>query len=104
MKNAPWWAETRGVSSDMMSRRHGLEVLLPLHHAREPGEVGLQPVLLGVLLGRLLQVDDHLVDVVFERGDLALRFDGDRSRQSPLVTAVATSEIARTCEVRLPAS
>ena len=44
-----------------------------------------------------LQVDDHLVDVVLERGDLALRLDGDADRvRSPLVTAVATSEMART--------
>ena len=53
------------------------DVALALHHAGEPREVGLQPVLLLVLVGRVLQVADHLVDVVFERGDLALRFDRD---------------------------
>ncbi len=47
-------------------------------------EVRLQPVLLLVLVRRVLQVPDHLVDVVFERGDLALRFDRDRSRQVAL--------------------
>jgi len=43
--------------------------------------------------------EDHLIDVVFERCDLPLRLDGDRSRQIALVTAVATSAMARTCVV-----
>ena len=64
--------------------RHRLQILLPLHHRAELGEVRLQPVLLGVLLRRLAQVDDHLVDLVFERGDLALRLDLDRPGQVPL--------------------
>ena len=62
----------------------GDEVLLALQHARELREVGLQPVLLGVLLRRVLQVADHLVDRVLQRGDFALRFDGDRTRQVAL--------------------
>ena len=61
--------------------RHCFEVLLPLHHAGEFRQVGLEPVLLLVLLRRLLQVHDHLVDVVRERRDFAERFDLDRSRQ-----------------------
>jgi len=50
------------------------------------------------------EVGDHLVDVVFEHRYLALRLDRDRPRQIPLVTAVATSAIARTWVVKLAAS
>ena len=60
------------------------QVLLALQHAAELGEVGLQPVLLGVLLRRVLQVADHLVDRVLQRRDLALRLDRDRARQVAL--------------------
>ena len=48
------------------------------------GQVRLEPVLLGILLGRVLQVANHLVDVVLQRGDFARRFDGDRTRQIAL--------------------
>ncbi len=44
--------------------RHRLEFLLPLHHRGEPGEVGLEPVLVLVLLRRLPEVADHRVDVL----------------------------------------
>ena len=63
---------------------HRRQVALTLEHARDPGQVGLQPILLGVALGRLAQVGDHLVDVVLELGDLALGLDRDRSRQVAL--------------------
>src|SRR5262249_56936008 len=49
------------------------EVAVPLHLAGDPGQVGLQPVLFLVGLGRLPQRVDHGVDVVLEVGDLALR-------------------------------
>ncbi len=62
----------------------GDDAPLTLHHAREPSEVRLQPVLLLVLVGRVLQIADHLVDVVFERGNLSLRLDHDRARQVTL--------------------
>ena len=61
--------------------RNGFEIFLALHHARKFREVGLEPVLLLVLLRRLFQVHDHLVDVVGERRDFAERFDLNRSRQ-----------------------
>ena len=64
--------------------RDGLEVLLPLHHPAELRQVGLQPVLLLVLLRRLAQVADHLVDVRLELIELALRVDGDLPRQVAL--------------------
>ena len=64
--------------------RHGQQVALALHHAGELGDVGLQPVLLGVLARGLRQVDDHLVDVVLQRRHFALRFDRDRPRQVAL--------------------
>ena len=60
---------------------HGRQVALPLEHAAEFGQVRLEPVLLGVLLSGFAQVADHLIDVVFEGGQFALRFDGDRRRQ-----------------------
>jgi hypothetical protein len=50
----------------------------------ELGEVGLEPVLLGVLLGGLPQVADHRVDVVLELGHLAAGLDLDRARQVAL--------------------
>src|SRR5207247_933755 len=56
---------------------HGEQVALALQHPGELGEVGLQPVLLRVLLGGLLEVADHLVDVVLQLLDLALRHDVD---------------------------
>ena len=64
--------------------RHGGEVALALQQARELREVGLQPVLRGVLFGRVAQVDDHFVDVVLEGRDFAGRFDVDRLRQVAL--------------------
>ena len=62
----------------------GHQVALALEHAGELGQVGLEPVLLGVLLGGVLEVADHLVDVVLERGHLALGLDGDRPGQVAL--------------------
>jgi hypothetical protein len=56
---------------------HRHQVALPLQHAAELGEVRLEPVLLGVLLGGFAQVPDHLVDVVLERRHLALRVERD---------------------------
>ena len=53
------------------------EVALALQQAADPGQVGVQPALLGVRLGGLAQGHDHLVDVVLELGDLALRLDRD---------------------------
>ncbi len=61
--------------------RHGGKVAFALQHAGEPREVGLQPVLLGVLQRLILQIPDHLVDVVFQRGHFARRFHGDGPRQ-----------------------
>ena len=84
MKKAPCCASTSGVSSRHDQLRDRRDVALTLHHAGELREVRLQPVLLVVLLRRVLQVADHLVDVVFQRGDLALRFDGDGSGQVAL--------------------
>src|SRR5712691_9477996 len=60
---------------------HGHRVALALQHAGESREVGLEPVLLGVLLGRLAQVADHRVDVVLEGCDLTAGLDPDRSRE-----------------------
>ena len=64
--------------------RHRGEVALALQQARELREVGLQPVLRGVLLGRVAQVDDHFVDVVLEGRHFAGRFDVDRLREVAL--------------------
>ena len=62
----------------------GGEVALALQHAREAGEVGLEPVLLRILQGLILQVADHLVDVVLERGHFARRLDRDRAGEVAL--------------------
>ena len=62
----------------------GRQIALALQHAGEAGEVGLQPVLLGVALRGEAQVVDHRVDVVFELGDLAARVDLDGARQVAL--------------------
>ena len=59
----------------------GAQLALALQHAGEPRQVRLQPVLLAVALGRLAQVRDHRVDVVFQLGDLAARLDLDRTRE-----------------------
>ena len=64
--------------------RHGREVALALEHAAEAGEVGLEPILLGILERLLLQVADHLVDRVLERRHLARRLDGDRAGEVAL--------------------
>ena len=55
----------------------GLQIALPLELFGEIGEVGLQPVLLGILVGGGLEIFNHLVDVVLEQGHLARRLDGD---------------------------
>ena len=60
------------------------QVALALEHAGEALEVGLQPVLLGVLARRLAQVADHLVELVLEHGDLAAGLDADLPRQVTL--------------------
>src|SRR5580700_8709044 len=60
------------------------QVAVALHQARDPGEVGLQPVLLLVGPGCRAQVGDHQVDVVLELGDLAARRDLHRLGQVAL--------------------
>ena len=82
----------------------GQEVALALKHAAELGEVRLEPVLLAVLQRRVLQVADHLVDVVLQGGDLPRASTLIDRVRSPFVTAVATSAIARTWVVRFAAS
>jgi hypothetical protein len=64
--------------------RHGHDVALTLQHAGQAREVGLEPVLLGIALGGLLQVADHLVDVVLQVRHLAARGDLDRAPQVTL--------------------
>ena len=69
----------RELAEDQL--RNGAEVLLPLHHPRELREVGLEPILLVLPQRGLAQRADHLVDVVLQRCDFALRLHCDRSRQ-----------------------
>src|SRR5258705_3008014 len=63
---------------------HGGEVALALQHVGEAGEVGLQPVLLGIDVRGQTQVSDHRVDVVLELGDFAARINLDRTGQVAL--------------------
>ena len=51
---------------------------LPLKHAAELGEVGLQPILLAVAFGGVAQIRDHRVEVVFQLRDFAAGVDLDR--------------------------
>ena len=53
--------------------RHIHDVALALQHTGQACQAGLQPVLLGIALGGLFQVADHLVDVVLEIRHLAPR-------------------------------
>ena len=52
-----------------------------MQHVGELGEVGLQPVLLGVAVGGQTQIVDHRIDVVFELGDFAARIHLNRPGQ-----------------------
>ena len=67
--NTTWLIERHGFISPAQFRQqqlgHGQQVALPLHHAGEFRDVGLQPVLIGVLANGFRQVGDHLVDGVF---------------------------------------
>ena len=57
------------------------QIPLSLQHARELREIGFEPVLLLIPQGRVFQIADHLVDVVFHECDLAPRFHLDRACQ-----------------------
>ena len=80
----PCCAFTSGASSASSIWPTVTQIALALHHAAELREVRLQPVLLGVALGRRAQVADHRVDVVLEFGHFAARVDLDRARQVAL--------------------
>ena len=60
------------------------QVALALQHVGEFGEVGLQPILLGVAVGGEPQIVDHRIDVVFQLGHFAARFHLDRAGQVAL--------------------
>ena len=83
---------------------HCAQIALALEHTSKPGEIRFEPVLLCVALCRQAQIADHGVDVVFKFGDFASRFHLNGARQVALLTAVATSAIARTWFVRFAAS
>ena len=57
----------------------GPQLTLTLKHASELGDVGLEPVLLAIPLRGFPQVRYHRVDVVFQLGDFAARFDLNRT-------------------------
>jgi hypothetical protein len=50
---------------------------LSLKHSAELGKIGLEPVLLAVFERLILEVADHLIDVVLENRHFAERFDFD---------------------------
>ena len=60
------------------------QIALALQHVGEFRQVGLEPVLFGVAVGGEPQIVDHGVDVVFELGHFAARFDLNRARQVAL--------------------
>ena len=83
VQHAMLGVDQRGqLGQDQVANR--LQISLALQRAREARQAGLEPVLLGALVGRLAQVADHLVDGVFELSDLALRVDVDGARQVAL--------------------
>ena len=61
-----------------------VQFALALQHAAEFREVGLQPILLAVAFGRIAQVGDHRVEVVFQLGNLAARFHLNRAGEVAL--------------------
>ena len=63
---------------------HGDEIALTLQHVGETRQVRLQPVLLGVPVGREPQIVDHRVDVVFELRHLTSSVDLNGTGQVPL--------------------
>src|SRR5207302_1634389 len=74
--------ERRHLGQDQVGDR--VQVALALQHLGVLGDVGLEPVLLGVLLGRLFEVADQLVDLVGEQCDLALGLHPNRPGQVAL--------------------
>ena len=63
---------------------HSVQVLLPLQHPTELGEVGLEPVLLGILPRGIAQVANHLIGGVFQRRHFAACLARNRTRQIAL--------------------
>ena len=64
--------DRRDLAHDQLG--HGLQVALALEHARRSGRGCVFSQSCSALIsGGLAQVGDHLVDVVLELGDLALR-------------------------------
>src|SRR4051812_39102288 len=57
---------------------------LALQHTSEPGEIGLEPVLLAIAFSRLAQVRDHRVDIVFQFSYFATGFHLNRARKITL--------------------
>ena len=55
-----------------------------MQHVGEFGEIGLQPILLGIAVGGEPQVIDHRIDIVFELGHFAARVHLNRARQVAL--------------------
>ena len=76
-------ADQRGQLAEQ-EPAHGGEIALALQHVGELGQVGLEPILLGIAVGREPQVADHRVDVVLELGHLAARLDLDGAGQVAL--------------------
>ena len=74
--------DRRQLGQDQPADR--IERLLPLQHAAELGQIGLEPVLLGILLRRVAQVADHFIDRVLQGRNLALRLHRDRTGQVAL--------------------
>ena len=58
---------------------HGRQIALSLQHAGEARQIGLEPVLLGVAVGREAKVVDHRVDVVLQLRHFAAGFHLNRA-------------------------
>ena len=88
----------------MISRDTDSRFFCPCIMRENLREVGLEPVLLGVLLRRLRRLTIIWLMLSLSAATSPCASTSIDRVRSPLVTAVATSEIARTCVVRLPAS
>ena len=71
----------RGNLRSQFRKEHSTDrrqIALPLQHVGEPREIGLQPILFGVALGRQAQIVDHRIDIVFELSHFAAGVDLNR--------------------------
>ncbi len=99
MKNAPWWAPTSGVSSDMIIRltvsRSRCPCIIPVKRARFELSQSCSA------LRRVVSARLRIISLMLSLSSATSPFASTETERvmSPCVTAVETSAIARTCVV-----